>query len=118
MYPNNLYLCVMQQALNSKFIINGVPQELTPAGLLAPVLEKAPEYEAPSGTVIDETMDPAPGAIVLEDSLIDDYLKRDRIPKRQPGFRKGSGCFLSPVGSGRQMRRRNGICRWKGETRR
>ncbi|MBR5905580.1 MAG: hypothetical protein IKZ51_03885 [Bacteroidales bacterium] len=64
----------MQKALYSKYIIDGVPQELTPAGLLAPVLEKAPEQELQGGTVIDETMDPAPGPIVLEASLIDDYL--------------------------------------------
>ncbi len=64
----------MLQALYSKYIIDGVPQELTPAGLLAPVLEKAPEQELPGGTVLDETIDPAPTPIVLEESRIPDYL--------------------------------------------
>ena len=64
----------MLQALYSKYIIDGVPQELTPAGLLAPVLERAPEQEADGGTVLDETIDPAPGPIVLDNSRIDSYL--------------------------------------------
>lgn len=71
---NNMYICVMLQALYSKYIIDGVPQELTPAALLAPVLEKAPEQEEAGGTVLDETIDPAPGPIVLDASLIDNYL--------------------------------------------
>ena len=64
----------MLKALYSKFIIDGVPQELTPAGLLAPVLEKAPEQEPAGGTVLDETIDPAPGPIELEAACTDDYL--------------------------------------------
>lgn len=64
----------MLEVLNSRFIIDGVPQELTPAGLLATVLEKAPEPEVAAGTVLDETIDPAPGPILLESSRIHDYL--------------------------------------------
>ena len=64
----------MDQALTNKYIIDGVPQELTPAELLAPVLEKVPEAEAPGGTVIDETIDPAPGPIVLDSNRTDSYL--------------------------------------------
>ena len=64
----------MFNALNSKYIIDGVPQELTPAGLLAPVLEKPQEAEPVSGTVIDETMDPAPGPIMLDPSRTNTYL--------------------------------------------
>ena len=64
----------MLQALYSKYIINGVPQELTPAALLAPVLEKAPEAEGQGGVVIDETIDPAPGPIVPDPALADSYL--------------------------------------------
>lgn len=60
----------MIPALNSKFIIDGVPRELTPAGLLAPVLEKMPEGEAAGGVFMDETIDPAPGPIVLDSSDI------------------------------------------------
>ena len=64
----------MQEALYSRFIIDGVPRELTPAALLAPVFEKTPEPCAPGGTVIDETIDPAPGPIVLDPKGIGEYL--------------------------------------------
>ena len=63
----------MQQALYSKFIIDGVPCDLTPAGLLAPVLEKQPDQGMQGGTVIDETIDPAPGPIVLDPSKVENY---------------------------------------------
>ena len=72
----------MQQALYCKYIIDGVPQELTPAGLLAPVLEKAPEQELAGGTVLDETIDPAPGPIVLDASQTDAYLAAIRGVER------------------------------------
>ena len=85
----------MVQAINSKYIIDGVPQELTPAGLLAPVLEKPQELSAPFGTVIDETIDPAPGPIELDDANIDDYLsviglhkRKLSIPFAAPGTRE------------------------------
>lgn len=65
----------MLQALYSKYIIDGVPQELTPAALLAPVLEKALETEGQGGTVIDETIDPAPGPIVPDPALAEGYLE-------------------------------------------
>lgn len=73
----------MDQALTAKYIIDGVPQELTPAELLAPVLEKAPETEDPGGTVIDETIDPAPGPIVLDPALTDSYLAALDVYQRQ-----------------------------------
>ena len=75
----------MLEALNSRYIIDGVPQELTPAGLLAPVLEKAPEQSLPGGTVIDETMDPAPAPILLEPSEIYSYLSAiEGVARRIP----------------------------------
>ena len=64
----------MIHALNSKFIIDGVPRELTPAGLLAPVLEKNPEPGPPGGVFMDETIDPAPGTIKLDPADIYKYL--------------------------------------------
>ena len=64
----------MIHALYSKFIIDGVPQELTPAALLAPVMEKVPDQEPAGGVVLDETIDPAPGAITLDASRTDIYL--------------------------------------------
>ena len=64
----------MLQALYSKYIIDGVPRELTPCELLAPVFEKAPEPGPAGGTVIDETIDPAPGPILLDPDKTDEYL--------------------------------------------
>lgn len=64
----------MIQALYSKYIIDGVPRELTPYELLAPVFEKAPEPSEACGSVIDETIDPAPGAILLDPAKTDMYL--------------------------------------------
>ena len=64
----------MLQALYSKYIIDGVPRELTPAGLLSPVMEKTPEPALAGGTVIDETIDPAPGPIVPDPDRIYDYI--------------------------------------------
>ena len=64
----------MQQALNSRFVIDGVARELTPAAILSSVLEKAPVAEAPEGTIIDETFDPPLGTIDIDPSAIDSYL--------------------------------------------
>ena len=61
--------------LNSKFIIDGIPQELTPAEILASVSEKAPESVDEGGTVLDESLDPPPGSICLDPSGTDGYLK-------------------------------------------
>ena len=64
----------MQEAFSSRFIIDGVPRELTPAALLAPVMEKAPEPGPAGGTVIDESIDPAPGLIMPDPARTDAYL--------------------------------------------
>ncbi|MBO4264304.1 MAG: hypothetical protein J5871_06480 [Bacteroidales bacterium] len=47
----------MASVLHSRFIIDGVPQEFTPAGMLDTVLEK-PLPPQPGGTVLDESLDP------------------------------------------------------------
>ena len=61
--------------LNSKFIIDGIPQELTPAEILASVSEKVADSQFDGTTVLDESLDPPPGTISLAPSGIDSYLK-------------------------------------------
>ncbi len=73
----------MQQALNSKFVIDGVARELTPAAILSSIMEKAPVPPAPSGTVIDETVDPPLGTIALDPSAVDRYLAAVKAAPRQ-----------------------------------
>ena len=64
----------MIQPFNSKFVIDGIPQELTPAEILASILEKTPESRPSEETLLDETLDPAPGSIRPDPSKIDEYL--------------------------------------------
>ena len=61
-------------ALYDKYIIDGIPQELTPAGILSGIMEKPLDQLPSENTVVDETFDPAPGAIHLASSGISDYL--------------------------------------------
>ena len=61
-------------ALNSKYVIDGVPRELTPAAILSSVMEKAPQPAPAEGTIIDETIDPVLGKIDIDPSAIDSYL--------------------------------------------
>lgn len=74
-YPKNNYICKMIDALHSRYIIDGVPQEINPAGILASVMDKVPEAQHPCGTILDETFDPAPGRINLDPSALEHYLK-------------------------------------------
>jgi len=62
------------QALFSKYVIDGIPQEFTPAEILSPVLEKALEPQPSDGPILDETFDPAPRVIELDPSRINSYL--------------------------------------------
>ncbi|MBO6168623.1 MAG: hypothetical protein J6O51_01490 [Bacteroidales bacterium] len=64
----------MINALHSKYIIDGVPREVTPAGILASVMDKVPESPLPPQTILDETFDPAPGRINLDPSRLEEYL--------------------------------------------
>ncbi len=73
-YRENDYICGMIKAFHCKYIIDGVPQELTPAGILSSVMEKAPEPEPAPETILDETLDPSPGTIQLEASKVGEYL--------------------------------------------
>ena len=64
----------MNKALNSKYVIDGVARELTPAAILSSVLEKPAPVEGPSGTIIDESFDPVLGTIDIDPSATDRYL--------------------------------------------
>ena len=74
LYRENDYICVMISALHSKYIIDGIPRELTPAGILSSVMERVPEPGAEADVIIDESFDPAPGAIVLDPLRVEEYL--------------------------------------------
>ena len=69
-------------ALYSEYVIDGVPQDLTPARILEACLaEDAARPAAPQGSfdpVVDETVDPAPKPCDTDPSRIDEYLRRIR----------------------------------------
>ena len=72
-------------ALYSEYIIDGVPQELTPARILdAIMVEDGSRPSIPEGVpepVVDETVDPAPKPCDTDPACIDEYLKRIRAIK-------------------------------------
>ena len=72
-------------ALYSEYIIDGVPQELTPARILdACMVEdglRPPCKEDVCEPVVDETVDPAPKPCDTDPARIDEYLKRIRAIK-------------------------------------
>lgn len=72
-------------ALYSEYIIDGIPQELTPARILdACLLEdgfRPPCGEGVPDPVVDETVDPAPKPCDTDPACIDEYLKRIRAVK-------------------------------------
>ena len=76
-------------ALLSEYVIDGVPQELTPARILdACLAEDAERIPAPGGTfdpVVDETVDPAPKPCATDPSRIGEYLRLVR-GIRTPAF--------------------------------
>lgn len=76
MCRENDYICVMISALHSKYIIDGIPRELTPAGILSSVMERVPEPGTGADVIIDESFDPAPGPILLDSSRIEEYLHK------------------------------------------
>ena len=76
MCRENDYICVMISALHSKYIIDGIPRELTPAGILSSVMERVPGPENGSDVIIDESFDPAPVPIVLDSSRVEEYLHK------------------------------------------
>ena len=66
-------------ALYSEYVIDGVPQELTPASILEACLAEdatgVPAPEGPFAPIVDETVDPAPKPCATDPSRIGDYLK-------------------------------------------
>ena len=66
-------------ALFSEYVIDGVPQELTPARILEACLaEDAPQVPVPDETfdpIVDETVDPAPKPCSTDPSRIGEYLR-------------------------------------------
>ena len=76
-------------ALFSEYVIDGVPQELTPARILEACLaEDAERIAAPGGDfdpVVDETVDPAPKPCATDPSRIGEYLRLVR-GIRTPAF--------------------------------
>ena len=66
-------------ALYSEYVIDGIPQELTPARILeACMAEDAGRGPVPAGSfdpVVDETVDPAPKPCATDPSRIGEYLR-------------------------------------------
>ena len=83
-------------ALYSRYIIDGVPQEFTPAEILDAVLEtpSGPSPDAPQ-TIIDETVDQVLGTYDYDPSSVDRYLSlvgatERKVPKAfAEGFIRG-----------------------------
>lgn len=72
--------------LHSLFIIDGVPQEFSPAQLLDAVTDKGPlmPLDCPD-TIVDETLDPVVAAYKFDPSRIEDYMsaidgERKKLP--------------------------------------
>lgn len=69
-------------ALYSRYIIDGVQQELTPAGMLDSVLEpgshepRRQDDEGPWCAIADESVDPGVKPISLDPGCVDDYLEK------------------------------------------
>ena len=87
----------MTQALYSKYIIDGVPKELTPAEILSQVMEKAPEPAPVAGTIVDETFDPAPRPITLDPSRLGEYLQIVMAQGRHTPVPFASQCARSRI---------------------
>ncbi|MBR4227639.1 MAG: hypothetical protein IKR72_00845 [Bacteroidales bacterium] len=69
----------MTSALYSEYVIDGVPQELTPAHILeACMAADAARPESPDGAfepIVDETVDPAPKPCDTDPSKVGEYLR-------------------------------------------
>lgn len=61
--------------LDSEFIIDGVKMEVTPEEMLRSASGMRPSSERPAGTVVDESVDPAPAAEPFDKGKVKEYLK-------------------------------------------
>lgn len=67
----------MTSALHSQYVIDGIPQELTPAEILEAVLEPDAHprnSEEIPGQIVDETPEPGFGLLDVDPAKVDDYL--------------------------------------------
>lgn len=66
------------EVLYSDYIIDGVPMESTPARILGECMsqEDISAPEGPEDKIADESIDPAPGKVVFEDSRVPEYLEQ------------------------------------------
>lgn len=83
------YMNEKTSALYSEYVIDGVPQDLTPARILEACLaEDAARPAAPEGPfdpIVDETVDPAPKPCDTDPAKVDEYLRRIKAIK-EPAF--------------------------------
>lgn len=74
-------------ALHSTYVIDGIPQDLTPADILKPVTEhtdrSVPGSGNGAGQIIDETLDPVMGPLVFDRGKIDEYLENVMSAEKQ-----------------------------------
>lgn len=63
-------------ALYSRYVINGVQQELTPAGILDAVCDARRDHIETAGVVVDELVDPAIGLHTFDAGRIREYLEK------------------------------------------
>ena len=68
----------MKKPFESKYIINGVPRDLTPAQILSAVSAGRVSAEPDSGAepIVDETVDPDFSPLEFHSSLVDSYLEK------------------------------------------
>jgi hypothetical protein len=79
------YMDEKTSALYSEYVIDGVPQELTPAQILEACLaEGAERPDAPEGAfepIVDETVDPAPKPCDTDPAKVGEYLRLIKVLK-------------------------------------
>ncbi len=72
--------------LHSTYVLDGVPQELTPAELLAAVTEdrsRVADGDEGGEQIVDETLDPVLGKLNLDRSRLDEYLGNVMVAEKQ-----------------------------------
>lgn len=68
-------------ALHSRYVIDGVPQEFTPAQILSSVSGGGMCSDLPTETIIDESLDPSLGHVALDPGRFGKYLSLVRSPR-------------------------------------